>query len=251
MTRPLLNPPCPNWKEDLPDPHAKPNNKKFTGRQTPNHIDTVYLEFPRSSSTWRGAVSLTLIPAFYLLLGAPRLIIDIISTRELTILPLAIVSYLFLTWLILIGLRMDLCPPRDQPIRFNRIRQRVYAYNFIHCWWNPLGNWKVSHVSYEWSQARAERWLQRVGSMTKQGVVLSIVDPRSNKVIDRFPLTCMGSDQYAWAYICTYMQEGPSALPPPGIPKDHNDVLWYEFALRLAPKVMWPPEMDLESRTAP
>ncbi|MGK8289559.1 MULTISPECIES: DUF6708 domain-containing protein [Pseudomonas] len=61
----------------------------------------------------------------------------------------------------------------------------------------------------------------------------------------------MDADEHTWAYICTYMQEGPSALPPPAPPKDHNDILWCEFALQLAPKVACPADMDLESRTAP
>ncbi|MFJ4344229.1 DUF6708 domain-containing protein [Pseudomonas sp. NPDC089401] len=249
--QPKLDPPCPDWKEDLPNPYETPNTIKNTGNQVPNHSDAIYLEIPRTTSKWRGAISIAIIPTALFTLIAPLLVLEVIQTRDFSILPAVLFAAFSSSWITLVGLRIDLCPPRDQPIRFNRARQKIYAYNFVHCWWNPLGDWKVLHVSYDWSQVRAERWLQRVGSMMKQGVVLSIVDPRSNKVIDRFPLTCMGSDQYAWAYICTYMQEGPSALPPPGIPKDHNDVLWYEFALRFAPKVMWPPEMDLESRTAP
>jgi len=46
------------------------------------------------------------------------------------------------------------------------------------------------------------------------------------------------------------MQQGPDALPPPGPPKDHNDV-GLNIALLLAPKVKWPADMDLESRTGP
>ncbi len=88
------------------------------------------------------------------------------------------------------------------------------------------------------------------GAVIKGGVVLSIVKPDTNEVIDRFPLTTMGADQHAWAYVCTYMQQGPDALPPPGPPKDHNDIE-VNIALHLAPKVEWPADMDLESKTAP
>ncbi|MFJ4345477.1 DUF6708 domain-containing protein [Pseudomonas sp. NPDC089401] len=147
--------------------------------------------------------------------------------------------------------RIDTASPRDEPIRFNRARQKIYAYNFQSQWWNPFGNWRIVPVSYDWSQVRAERWWQHAGSIFKWGVMLSIVKPGTNNVLDRFNLTFMGADEHAWAYVCTYMQEGPCALPPPGPPKDHNDVLWCEFALRLAPKVEWPADMDQESKTAP
>ncbi len=151
--------------------------------------------------------------------------------------------------------KFDVSPPRDMPLRFNRTRQRLYAYNFNYRWWNPFERWRVEPVAYDWSQVRAERWLKRGatahGVVIKGGVVLSIVKPGTNEVIDRFPLTTMGADEHAWAYICTYMQQGPDALPPPDPPKDHNDVSWCNIAMLLAPKVKWPADMDLESRTAP
>ena len=177
-----------------------------------------------------------------------------IGSIELVI--IGVLVLLLGVWCTFLGYQVDICPPRDLPIRFNRARQKIYAYNFKRQWWNPLDKGQVVPVSYDWSQVRAERWSQagalpNGGIIFKWGVMLSIVAPGTNNVIDRFHLSTMGADQHAWAYICTYMQEGPSALPPPGEPKDHNDVLWCEFALRLAPRVVWPAEMDLESRTAP
>ncbi|HCN44838.1 MAG TPA: hypothetical protein DIT18_03585 [Pseudomonas sp.] len=137
------------------------------------------------------------------------------------------------------------------PIRFNRIRQRLYAYNFKYSLWNPFERCRVLPVAYDWSQVRAERWSVGAGTTFRRGVELSIVKPGTNEVIDRFPLTAGGADEYAWAYVCTYMQQGPDALPPPDEPWDHNDVLWCNVAMLLAPKVEWPADMDLESRTAP
>ncbi|MFW3897018.1 DUF6708 domain-containing protein [Pseudomonas bharatica] len=160
------------------------------------------------------------------------------------------------TWSVLFFWKFDVEPPRDLPLRFNRPRQRLYAYNFKYRWWNPFERWQVTPVAYDWSQVRAERWSRRHataqgGIIFQWGVELSIVKPGTNEVIDRFPLTAMGADAHAWAYVCTYMQQGPEALPPPGPPWDHNDVLWCNIAMRLAPKVEWPADMDLESRTAP
>ncbi|MFK0312455.1 DUF6708 domain-containing protein [Pseudomonas sp. NPDC090233] len=195
------------------------------------------------------------LPMGILTLPLPGTILDSYTDNDISSMIIGPIVLALCIWGIVITVRVDISPPRDEPIRFNRARQKIYAYNFKHRWWNPFEKWEVVPVSYDWSQVRAERWSQ-VGALNggvifKWGVMLSIVEPGTNNVIDRFRLSTMCADEYLWAYVCTYMQKGPSALPPPGPPKNHNDVLWCEFALRLAPKVTWPPEMDQESRTAP
>jgi len=255
LKKPLLTPPCSGWKEDLPTSYKHPLPNISTGRKKPNHQDAIFLEIPRPAVSPRGiasALAVLVSPSF--LHGTYEIFFtNSISSFKFLILDIATLS--ILGWLLLTGIRMDISPPRDLPIRFNRARHRVYAYNYKYHRWNPFGAWKVVPISYDWSQVRAERWSQ-IGAVSggfifKWGVELAIIKPGTNKVIDRFNLSTMDADVHTWAYICTYMQEGPDALPPPGPPKDHNDVLWCEFALRLAPKVSWPPDMDLESRTAP
>ncbi|MFJ2448519.1 hypothetical protein [Pseudomonas sp. NPDC087626] len=56
-----------------------------------------------------------------------------------------------------------------------------------------------------------------------------------------------------WAMAQLFMQQGPHALPTfPYMPRDwNNEDVSFNLARRLAPKVVWPAEMDLESRTAP
>ncbi|WP_328822756.1 DUF6708 domain-containing protein [Pseudomonas sp. S31] len=148
--------------------------------------------------------------------------------------------------------RISLSPPLDEPIRFNRARQKIYAYNFKYSQWNPLAKqWGIHPVSYDWAQLRAERWDLSGGHHTIRGVTLSVLHPETGRVIDRFMLSINGSNQHVWAYICNYMQKGPSALPPPEPPIDHDDILWCELASRLAPKVNWPASLDIESRTPP
>ncbi|MDG9881281.1 hypothetical protein N7650_00375 [Pseudomonas sp. GD04058] len=256
MKVPKLAPPCPGWQEDLPGPEEAPILAPALGLDTPNHQDNVFLELPRASALIRGVVIwftpilvVHLVVMWWLLLSDRR----VVSFEEWAILmlysPLAVCAILFF-W------KFDVSPPRDLPLRFNRIRQRIYAYNFKYRWWNPFERWQVTPVAYDWSQVRAERWSRRHataqgGIIFQWGVELSIVKPGTNEVIDRFPLTAMGADAHAWAYVCTYMQQGPEALPPPGPPWDHNDVLWCNLAMRLAPQVEWPADMDLESRTAP
>ncbi|CAI0960394.1 Uncharacterised protein [Serratia liquefaciens] len=256
MTNPKLNPPCTGWQEDLPPPNLAPTVPPTIWGNAPNHIDSYYLELSRVAFRARG---LLLCMGLFLLTWLIVSNIGPVSffhAEKASIFFAGLVSTIICFWIALAVVRLDISPPRDLPIRFNRARQRIYAYNFKYRWWNPFERWQVVPVAYDWSQVRAERWKKR--GMTAQGaiiikwgVVLSIVKPGTNDVIDRFPLSTMGADEFAWAYICTYMQQGPGALPPSELSRDHNDVPWYNLALRLAPKVRWPIEMDHESRTAP
>ncbi|WP_241507456.1 DUF6708 domain-containing protein [Pseudomonas sp. AFG_SD02_1510_Pfu_092] len=255
MPRPLLNPPCTGWIEDLPYPDVPPAIATRLGKQNPNHQDLIYLELARTLGWAREIMAFLSFPTVATSLLPLSFVGSNLEHRDFETLLLNIFAAACGIWMFIVGLRVSVSPPRDEPLRFNRARGKMYAYNFKYRWWNPFENWKAETVCYDWSQVRAERWSQNGvlpngGTIIKWGVMLSIVAPGTNNVIDRFPLGMM-ADQHTWAYICTYMQQGPSALPPPGEPKDHNDVLWCEFALRLAPKVNWPAEMDLESRTAP
>ncbi|WP_328312101.1 DUF6708 domain-containing protein [Pseudomonas guariconensis] len=149
------------------------------------------------------------------------------------------------------GFRYEISTPRDEPIRFNRARQKIYAYNFTY-----FKRWPIEVVSYDWAQVRAERWRKRARTpqgitIDKQGVMLSIIQPDTNEVVDRFQLSTPNVDDLVWKYICLYMQRGPSALPPPPPPKNHDDIPWYNISKNLAPKVQWPKDIDIESRTAP
>lgn len=254
MAKPLLHPPCSGWLSDLPEPSHPPEVPASLGYESPNYMDDIYLEISRHSSRMRGLIFWFSIIFAYLLVKYV-----LISRQNKHDDFESVVSWLMTVvislWMCSLFFRLDVSPPRDLPLRFNRARQRIYAYNFKYRWWNPFERWQVVPVAYDWSQVRAERWKKRGATaqgalIIKWGVVLSIVKPGTNEVIDRFSLNTMGADEFAWAYICTYMQQGPEALPPPGPPHDHNDVPWYNLALRLAPKVKWPAEMDRESRTA-
>jgi hypothetical protein len=226
------------------------------GDQVPSHQDEVYLEVPRNTIAVRGMLFWIGIILAVVLIGTPVLVVNNWRRGEYDIMFAAILVIVIYVWLIAIIWKFDICSPRSEPIRFNRARQRIYAYNFKYRWWNPFERWPIIQVAYDWSQVRAEGWKKRGTTaqgvlIIKWGVVLSIVEPGTNKVIDRFPLSTMGANEFAWAYICTYMQQGPSALPAIESPRDLNDVPEYNLALRLAPKVRWPAAMDHESRTCP
>lgn len=255
MTRPQLTPACPGWQSDLPGPHCPPTGPLILGDADPVHLDDIYLEISRRSIRKRGLLVWFAILLTYLVIDSIWNYASELFEDLETIILLA-VAYVVSAWICAILFRVDISPPREEPIRFNRQRQRIYAYNFVFRWWNPFERWRVVTASYDWSQVRAESWKTR--GTTAQGaliitwgVVLSIVEPGTNKVIDRFPLNTMGTDEFAWTYIRAYMQQGPSAVPPPGPPCDHHNVPWYNIARRMAPKVNWPAAMDLESRSAP
>ncbi|MHA6197338.1 DUF6708 domain-containing protein [Pseudomonas wadenswilerensis] len=246
MRRPKLIPPCIGWQEDLPGPDELPVAAPALGFDTPNYQDDIFLELPRALLLARGWV-IWLVPIMLILLiNASWSSLSAERSLDLEEWMILIFGLFVGAWSILFCVKVEIAP-RDLPLRFNRARQRLYAYNFKCRLWNPFERWRVVPVAYDWSQVRAERW----SAALKCGVELSIVKPGTNEVIDRFPLTAMNADSHVWAYVCTYMQRGPEALPPPGPPWDHNDVLWCNVAMRLAPKVEWPADMDLESRTAP
>ncbi|MBZ5791279.1 hypothetical protein K8353_14280 [Burkholderia contaminans] len=176
--------------------------------------------------------------------------------NNLMIVAIGFFLVMFGGWSILVLSRPDISSPRDLPLRFNRLRRKMYVYEIDVVWWNPFIRWPIRAVAYDWNDVRAEAWqLQGAingGHTMKWGVVLSVVKAGTNEVIDRFQLGVKGDGEAAWAYICTYMQEGPGALPPSDYPsRDDNNDRTLNIAYLLAPKVKWPAEMDIESRTAP
>lgn len=76
FTKPLLDPPAPGWKRDLPMPDLPPSTDPYPPvlPHPPNYLDSVYLELPRSAYRKRGlcacvAVVLILLAIFSLLIG--------------------------------------------------------------------------------------------------------------------------------------------------------------------------------------
>ncbi len=255
MKQPRLSPACPGWRSDLPDPHCPPTGPLILGDDDPQHLDDIYLEISRRSVRKRGVlVWLSVLLMYFVCASLWKYMPDLLDDAETFFMLSG--TYFVSAWICAVLYRIDTSPPREEPIRFNRQRQRIYAYNFVYRWWNPFERWRVVTVSYDWSQVRAESWKSRGATaqgvlIITWGVVLSIVEPCTNRVIDRFPLNTMGADEFAWAYIRAYMQQGPTAVPPPGPPHERDHVPWYNISLRLAPKVQWPADVDLESRTSP
>ena len=185
VNSPELVPPCSGWQEDLPRPDETVIVIPALGFDIPNHQDDIYLELPRAAALIRGLVIwFALVMSFMLaeMLWSYFSTERVLRREEL----LAFGSIVLVgIWSILIFWKLDVASPRDQPLRFNRARQRLYAYNFNFRWWNPFERWRVEPVAYDWSQVRAERWLKRGstgnGVVIKGGVVLSIEPPRVSR----------------------------------------------------------------------
>ncbi|WP_250476094.1 DUF6708 domain-containing protein [Caballeronia sp. GAFFF1] len=252
---PLLNPPARGWRRDLPAPDAPLQATPSLSFTAPNHVDEIYLELSRSYLDMRGLVFWLSFVGFAC--TACMVFLACTISGDLSATMMAIGCSLLGVWTGLFAFRMDVSPPRDLPIRFNRQRRKMYVYEFEPIWWNPFTRWPVRAVAYDWDDVRAEAWSQGGATsggvyFTKSGVVLSVVRPGTNEVIDRFQLRAKSADERAWAYICTYMQKGPQALPPSKWqPRDWNNEPTANLARLLAPRVKWPAEMDIESRTAP
>ena len=258
MARPLLDPPSPAWKRDLPGPNEvpeRPPQASYFG-YPPNHKDESYLELSRSTLLWRGVLvwigtlclGVTVVLLFTLANAIAAGDIEIVLAGLATVAVGALASGVMI--------RHDLTPPRDEPIRFNRQRRKVYVYRFHHCWWNPFDSkrWGVRPVVYNWDDLRAEVYSVYVPTVTyNTGVSIAVVKPDTNQVIERFCLSHHATAERDWALAQVFMQQGPHALPKfDRPPRDwNNEDPGLNLARRFAPKVAWPVDMDIESRTAP
>ncbi|MEL1086701.1 DUF6708 domain-containing protein [Pseudomonas sp. OB66] len=265
FTKPLLDPPAPGWKRDLPMPDLPPSTDPYPPvlPHPPNYLDSVYLELPRSAYRKRGlcacvAVVLILLAIFSLLIGGAY----ILATASF--LPLVpslgmLLSSISGFWLGIYAWRMTVQAPLDEPIRFNRLRRKVYVYRYHHDGLRPFSRtaWGVRTEVYDWNDLRAEA-SSVYGPMGTGGLIesvsIAVVKPGTCQVLERFHFAhgTMQGEMY-WAMAQLFMQQGPQALPTfPRPPRDwNNEDARFNLARRLAPKVQWPADIDLQSRTAP
>ncbi len=265
FTAPLLDKPAPGWKRDLPGPNESPSTQPSAHvlSNPPNHVDGVYLELARATMRIRGVgvlcaafiLALTAFFAIFMIMihaSSPNPTSPLLIIMELVSIGVGI-------WLAAYIWRMDVEAPRDEPIRFNRLRRRVYVYRFIHNGLKPFSRsaWGVRTDVYDWDDLRAES-CSVYGPMGSGGLIetvtLAVVKPGTNQVIDRFHFAHENQQgEMYWAMAQLFMQQGPQALPHfPRPPRDwNNEDVSFNLARRLAPKVHWPAKMDLESRTGP
>ena len=257
---PLLNEPAPGWKRDLSSPNERPLVLPVSSwlPTPPNHMDDAYLELSRHTLRVPGVGML--IGGLFLALVLTFLSLTVFSgLPPVELAPVLLLLILTALWAGIYMIRMDVEPPCDEPIRFNRLRRKVYVYRFHHDWLRPFSRkaWGVRPAEYNWDDLHAEA-CSVYGPMGTGGLIenitLTVLKPGTHEVLDRFIFAhdIDHGEQY-WAMAQLFMQQGPQALPTfPHPPRDwNNEPANFNLARRFAPKVQWPDEMDLESRTAP
>ncbi|MFJ4345556.1 DUF6708 domain-containing protein [Pseudomonas sp. NPDC089401] len=261
------------WKYDLPSPNTEASIDSITTvpPRVLSDMNENYLELSRATLKLRGGwivigvvISIMFLTGPVSLFGHFPLKPNLAGLKELF---LDIFFHAFFFLLLAPSIRMDLGFPKNEPIRFNRQRRKVYFYQFRFNLLNPFGkkNWGVKPVAYDWDDLTLEAYRiyapMGYGGL-KEEVKISICKPGTHEVIDRVFFTDdIEQGEHCWAIVRLFMQQGPEALrdvlphssngdeiptPNPAVkavfrnPFDH-----------LAPEVQWPAEMDLESRTAP
>ncbi|SDV01202.1 hypothetical protein SAMN05216558_1806 [Pseudomonas vancouverensis] len=265
FTTPLLSKPVPGWKYDLPGPNEAPSTEPYPPvlSNPPNHVDDVYLELARATLRMRGVGVLCAISIFAMTVYLSVFLIMVESSSPVSTPLLIIIVVLstigFTIWLGTYFWRMDVAGPRDEPIRFNRARRKVYVYRFRHDGLRLFSRsaWGTRAEVYDWDDLRAEA-CSVYGAMGTGGLIetvtMAVVKPGTNQVTERFHFAHdFQQGEMYWAMAQLFMQQGPQALPTfPRPPRDwNNEDVSFNLARRLAPKVQWPADLDLESRTAP
>ncbi|WP_243056159.1 DUF6708 domain-containing protein [Pseudomonas sp. BP01] len=251
------------WSYDLPDVSSQsaPRFGVEGVKPAPNYLDDVCLELPRSSVSLRGVAALvggaTLVISFGMAIYLYSLMLNVNWSRDWFVCLVMVLLPPIAMWAIASHVKMDLMLPRDEPIRFNRLRRKIYLYqfrfNYIYLF--SRKHWGVKPVAYNWDDLTAE--VYRVYAPGHGGlienVMLSVRNPETNEVIDRVFFTHhLYHGEAYWAIARLFMQQGPEALPKfVHPPRDWNDDDGLSHMHCLAPKVEWPADIDRESRTAP
>jgi len=152
------------------------------------------MELPRSPLSIRGywivAGSIIILLSAFLIV-APTLA-ALISPSEVDVetTAIGIALCLFAYWIMTPYIRMDIQTPRNEPIRFNRTRRKVYFYQYRFDRVHPLGKnvCGVKPVAYNWDDLTAE--VYRIYAPMGYGglienILLSVRNPETDEVIDR------------------------------------------------------------------
>ena len=143
-------------------------------------------------------------------------------------------------------LKMYFVAPRNQPVRLNRKRQKIYLFDYNRSRL-PWLKWPVTITSYSWADVYGEISFSPTPGDRGYRLYGAVCVPGTRNVVARFLLAREWEEReqlnQIWSYLCMYMQHD-NALPEPreSAPPD----FWRP---RKADK--WPEEMERESTTAP
>jgi len=240
--QPKLNPPISCWREDMPENHEPqlvPPQLRWLATR-----NDIYLEVPRYGTDviWGGMI----ITATLMLSMVIFFIVSSILSGFYVFIIIAVVASLVLSFLCFLSLKMYFIAPRNQPIRLNRKRQKIYLFDYNRSRL-PWLKWPVSIRVYNWEDVYGEIIFSPTPGDRGYRLYGAVCGPGTYNVVDRFLLAReweeRGQLNQIWSYLCIYMK-GESDLPEPRF-KGRPD-FWRP---RKADK--WPDEMERESTTAP
>jgi len=239
-THSQLNSPVRYWSEDLPDPAKEQREPPQLIRV--NEINDIWMEIPRYDNIiWVGmwfVLIILLIPLYIIFqsINESGVTYDMLF-NGLSFIGISCFVFHF---------KMVLFVPRGAPVRFNRKRQKVYAYEYQRSIW-PWKRWRAEIKAFDWADIHGER-VHMVGHADwGHRVYCAVCKPGTFEVVDRFILTwTVGSIYEAyglWSHCCQYMQGKPVPTEPllTNVPPS-----WTPFNT-----IHWPKEIDKESTTAP
>jgi hypothetical protein len=179
-SQPRLNPPISCWREDMPESHepqlVPPQLRCMTTR------NDIYLEVPRYStevSWWM------MLPIAILLSGIALVFITMFFLMSFYI--LVVIGLAAFIPMVVFVLKMSFVVPRDQPLRLNRKRQKLYLFNYNRSRL-PWLNWPVSIKVYNWADVYGEIMFSGVGGDRGYHLCGAICEPGTYNVVDRFLL---------------------------------------------------------------
>jgi hypothetical protein len=251
------------WKYDLSSPNTPASPGSITNllQPAPNLIHENYIELSRTTVNHRGfssiAGSLLLIAGLLMIMYFIHLDLLYPTNSDLKATAIITLLYIATAFITLPYIRLDIQHPRDAPIRFNRHCRKAYFYEYRFDRLRPLGrkHWGIKPIAYNWDDLTAEVYSvyapMGYGGLVEK-VMIAVRKPGSDEVIDRllFADNLEKGKQY-WEISKLFMQEGAESLPEFTFPPTDWSIDPFNPMERLAPKVQWPAEMDLESRTAP
>jgi hypothetical protein len=243
---PVLTPRLKNWEEDLPENNTKQTVPGKLIRVT--EINDTWMEIPRYENIMWGGAWLGIISSIAPAVLVIWLFIDSYPTGlDFETLLTLFLFLFFLFSMILLSLRMALFVPRDQPIRFNRKRQKIYIFDYHRKAWNPWVKWPATVKVFDWADVHGE--ISRESDRYAQGFRLygSVCQPGTHNVIDRFVLNWaifyIEPQRQLWSHCCQYMQHQPVIMDPIEPGRSDN---W-----KPRKSMCWPVDLEMESTTDP
>ena len=250
--QPKLNPPIYRWQEDMPentDPQLIPPQLIWL-----NNRNDIWMEIPRYEGViWGGMLfggiiisTVTLLMIIFSLF----IIKDVIDELGISIngggivLLFAFMDFCFVSMCFLF-FKVYYVESRDQPIRLNRKRQKIYTFDYKRKWWNPWARWPTTIRAFSWADVHGE---MRFSSDRYTGgfqLFGTVCEPGTLNVTERFQIAGGSPTQLhqIWSYLCLYMKGEP--VPEEAVNPGRPDF----WCPRKADK--WPEEMEQESTTAP